>query len=78
MNNENGEDASAAKERFLESVYFDTLNPGSYSGIVKLWQVVKDNNRYNLKYEQVRDWLEKQETYLRHKRAGGRFPRQKI
>ena len=65
-------------EDFLESVYYDPSHPGSYSGIVKLWQAVKDDNRHHLTFTRVRDWLQKQETYSRHIRVRERFPRQKI
>jgi hypothetical protein len=63
---------------FLKSIYFDPLQPGSYGGIVKLWQVVKSDNPLDISYKQVREWLEKQEPYARHIRVRERFPRQKI
>jgi hypothetical protein len=71
------DESDETTEQFLESVYFDTLHPGSYSGIVKLWQAVKADNPHNLHYKDVKEWLEKQESYSRHKQVKERFPRQK-
>jgi hypothetical protein len=65
-------------DEFLESVYFDPLHAGSYSGLVKLWQAVKADNPHKLKFKQVKEWLENQESYLRHTRLEEKFPRQKI
>jgi hypothetical protein len=70
--------ADESVDDFLEEVYFDPLHPGSYSGIVKLWEAVKLDNPHNLTFSQVRDWLQKQESYARHIRVRERFPRQKI
>jgi hypothetical protein len=65
-------------DEFLESVYYDPLHPGSYSGIIKLWQAVRVDNPHKLTFNQVRNWLQKQESYSRHIRVRERFPRQKI
>jgi hypothetical protein len=76
--NENEGVENETPAQFLESIYFDPLHRGSYSGMLKLWNAVKENNPHNLTYQNVRDWLEKQEAYRRHMRVRERFPRQKI
>jgi transposase InsO family protein len=63
---------------FLSSVYYDPLHPGSYSGIQKLWNSIKNDNPYKVTYKNVKDWLKKQEGYVRHRPAPRHFPRQKI
>ena len=65
-------------EEFLESVYYDPLHPGSYSGIVKLWQAIREDNPHKITFNKVRNWLQSQESYARHIRVRERFPRQKI
>jgi hypothetical protein len=62
----------------LSSIYYDPLHAGSYSGLTKFWNAIKHDNVYNLKYTQVKDWLKKQEGYVRHKPPPRIFPRQKI
>ena len=42
--------ADESVDDFLEAVYFDPLHPGSYSGIVKLWEAVKLDNPHNLTF----------------------------
>ena len=63
---------------YLSSIYYDPLHAGSYSGLSKFWNAIKENNVYRLKYKNVKDWLKKQEGYVRHKPPPRVFPRQKI
>jgi len=70
-------DAETA-DKFLESVYFDPLHPGSYGGLAKLWEGIKRDNPHNLTFKQVKEWLHEQESYQRHVRLDDKFPRQKI
>jgi transposase InsO family protein len=65
-------------DEYLSSIYYDPLQPGSYSGIQKFWNVIKQDNIYNIRYKHVTDWLKKQEGYVRHKPQPRIFPRQKI
>ena len=72
------DDTEETPEEFLASVYYDPLNPGSYTGITKLWNVVKNDNPYKLTRNEVQEWLQKEDTYKRHKPQVLVFPRQKI
>jgi hypothetical protein len=63
---------------YLESIYYDPLHAGSYSGLQKFWTTIKEDNHYNLRYKQVSDWLKKQESYVRHQQPPKVYPRQKI
>ena len=65
-------------EEYLESVYYDPLNPGGFTGLAKLWSYVKSDNPHKLKRKDVEEWLQKQESYKRHKPVATVFPRQKI
>ena len=72
------EDEQESPEEYLDSVYYDPLNPGGYTGLAKLWNYVKSDNPHKLKRKDVQAWLAKQDTYKRHKSAATVFPRQKI
>jgi hypothetical protein len=61
-------------DEYLESIYYDPLHPGSYSGVQKFWTVIKADNHYKLRYKQVSDWLKKQETYVRHQAPPKIYP----
>jgi hypothetical protein len=63
---------------YLSSIYYDPLHPGSYSGVNKFWNAIKNDNVYNLTFKQVKNWLRKQEGYVRHRPPPRIFPRQKI
>ena len=83
VNNEKGasRDNNANKKdinEYLSSIYYDPLQPGSYSGIQKFWNVIKSEKDVNVSYKQVREWLKRQEGYVRHKPAPRVFPRQNI
>lgn len=53
----------------LEKIYFDPSNPVSFSGLDKLWNALKKNNRYDISKRQLKDWLLTQDTYTSY------FPR---
>ena len=65
-------------DEYLGTIYYDPLHPGSYSGINKLWNVIKQDNDHNLTFKQVKTWLKKQESYVRHQAPPKVYPHQKI
>jgi hypothetical protein len=65
-------------EEYLSTIYYDPLQPGSYSGLNKFWKAIKSDNHYNLTYKQVSTWLKKQESYVRHQPPPKVYPHQKI
>ena len=65
-------------DEFLSALYYDPLNPAGYVGLDKLWNVVKSDNPHNLSKKYVRDWLNEQDSYKRHKPPPLNFPRERI
>ena len=65
-------------DEYLGTIYFDPLHAGSYSGINKFWNVIKQSNDYKLTFKQVKTWLKKQESYVRHQAPPKVYPHQKI
>jgi hypothetical protein len=63
---------------YLTDLYYDPAQPGSFSGLQKLWKIVKSDNDYGLTYGDVKEWLSTQETYKRHKPVKRLFKRQRI
>lgn len=79
VNERDTDDEGETVDEYLEGLYYDPLTTGGYTGISKLWLSVKtDGNPHKLKYAQVSEWLNNQNTYKRHKPAQTIFPRQKI
>jgi hypothetical protein len=50
---------------FLSSIYYDTSNSASFSGVNKLYSEAKKYNS-DLKLPQVKDWLSGELTYTLH------------
>jgi hypothetical protein len=66
-------------DKYLQSIYYNSDKPSSYSGITKLWQAVKsDGNPQKLKYKDVKGWLLKQYAYSMHKPFSDKFKREQI
>ena len=65
-------------DEYLKDIYYDPSHPGSFAGITKLWESIKGDNRYDLKYGDVKEWLDSQDTYVRHKPAKKLFKREPI
>jgi hypothetical protein len=60
----------------LRSLYYDTSNSVSFSGVNKLYSEVKKYNS-ELKLAQVKDWLSGELTYTLHKPVIKKFTRKK-
>jgi hypothetical protein len=39
---------------YLSTIYYDPVHPGSYSGLTKFWNAIKEDNAYNLTFSQVK------------------------
>jgi len=63
---------------YLTDKYYDPANPGSFSGIQKFWQSIRSDNEYDLTYGDVKEWLDMQDMYVRHKPVKRIFKREQI
>lgn len=53
--------------RFLERMYFDPRQPGSFQGPQKLHQSIGKQGRYQLGINRLRQWLQNQREYSKNK-----------
>lgn len=60
---------------YLQRIYFDPAHPGSFKGAQKLYEVVKEEGKYPLSLQQVRQWLQKDPSYSMHKPLRRKFQR---
>ena len=65
-------------EKYLKSIYFNVKHPASFSGIDKLYHFVKKDNKFDLNREQIKLWLEKQESYALYKPSRKQFKRRRV
>ena len=63
---------------YLTDKYYDPAYPGSFSGIQKFWKTIRNDNEYGLTYSDVKEWLDMQEVYVRHKPVHKIFKREQI
>ena len=65
-------------EDYLKSIYFDPFKPGSFQSAEKLYQVVKEDGRYNITRYQIQKWLQQEEAYSLQKSYRHKFRRTPI
>ena len=49
------------QRKYLSSIYFDPANPASFSGLEKIWKLIKAEGKVTKK--QLYQWLREQDTY---------------
>lgn len=57
----------------IKNIYYDVSHPAGYSSVNKLSEAMKNK----MSKEEIKKWLESQETYTLHKPVYRRFPRNK-
>ena len=60
----------------LEQLYYNPKSPAAYAGEQALYKLAKQSSK-NVKLQDVRDWLRKQQTYTLHKPIRKKFLRRK-
>ena len=63
--------------KLLKKLYYQTDSPASFSTLDRLYKAAKKEEPL-LKRETVKQWLEKQSAYTRHRRVTWKFPRRKV
>ena len=54
-------------ENYLTSIYYDPKHSSSFAGPTKLYHEVKIDGRFNISLSDVKEWLQKQDVYSRHR-----------
>ena len=62
---------------FLNQIYFDSKQPGSFAGPTKLKQILQQNN-FNVSLKNIKDWLLDQDAYSLLRQTRYKFKRPKI
>ena len=64
-------------DQYLESVYYDSEKPASYSGLDKLYRYVKSEG-HNISKGKIRKWLSQQPVYSKHRPVKHSFKRARV
>ena len=65
-------------EKYLEKIYFNPSHPASYEGPVQLYKYVKQEAKYKISHNQIKKWIQKQESYSRNKGVKRKFQRGRV
>lgn len=63
---------------YLKKIYYTPGNPGAYAGPEKLYQVVKQEGKYKIGKQRIRQFLNNEDSYSLYKPIRKTFPRYKV
>jgi hypothetical protein len=69
---------NSEQAEYLKFIYFDSSQPGSYSGVDKLYRAVKNAGSHQLSKGKIQKWLSKQRAYTAHKPVRCHFERRHV
>ena len=49
-------------DKYLTSRYYDASRPGAFTSVSKLYQAIKKENKYDIPFERIREWGQKQDA----------------
>ena len=68
-----------AQKRYLSNFYFNSKNPGAFSGFQKLWKEIERNGKgTEFSKAGVKKWLNSQEAFTLHKPLRRKFKRRMV
>ena len=67
-----------AIENYLHRVYYDPKHAGSYSGLDKIYRVIKHEGKYDVNKTKLKEWLQKQDVYTLFKSVNHKFRRGRV
>lgn len=66
---------SEEQNKYLKEIYFNPKNPAAFSGLEKVWNIIKKDKKVSKK--QLKQWLQTQDVYTSHVPAKRKFKRPK-
>jgi hypothetical protein len=66
------------EEDYLKDLYGNPAKVGSLGGINRLYQAVREDGKYNLTLNQIKNWLRSSDTYTLHKPLKRKFKRNRV
>ena len=66
------------EEKYLSKLYYNPESPASFGGVDSIYHAVKNDAKYQISRNKIRQWLAKQDTYTLHKPVRYRFKRNRV
>ena len=64
--------------KYLRRIYFDPAHPGSFQSPLRLYHIVKIEGKYKISHQQIKKWIQKQESYSQNKTVKRHFQRGRV
>ena len=65
-------------KKYLTEIYYDANHPASFAGPTKLYQIVKQEGRYNIGLHRIKQWLQDQDAYSLQRPLRYKFRRNRV
>ena len=65
-------------EKYLSQLYYNPESPASFGGVDSIYRAVKNDGKYQISRNKIRQWLQTQDTYTLHKPVRYRFKRNRV
>ena len=64
-------------DQYLRTIYYDPKHPASFNSPAKLYKVTQAEGK-TYSFQQIQNWLAKQEAYTLHRRLNKKFERNQV
>ena len=65
-------------DQYLHDLYYSPESPASFGGVDAVYRAVKNEGKFQISRNNVREWLKQQDTHTLHKPVRHRFKRNKV
>ena len=65
-------------EKYLKDIYLDPSHPASFSSPDCLYKIVKKEGKHKISHSQIKQWIQKQESYSLNKGLKTKFQRRRF
>ena len=62
-------------EQYLHELYYNPESPASFGGVDAVYRAARNDGKYKISRNKIKEWLNEQDTYTLHKPVRHRFKR---
>jgi len=66
------------KEEYLQNIYYNPENAGSFSGPDKLYRFIQKDGKKSISFKDVKMWIQSQEVYTTNRLVKQKIERRKV
>ena len=65
-------------DQYLYDLYYSPESPASFGGVDAVYRTVKNDAKFKISRNKIREWLKQQDTHTLHKAVRHRFKRNRV